>query len=163
MEERKEINYTDYDKNFKPHNFALDGIKDFNFSEIDKADILSVIKHGALTTVDENDKFEAYTSLVIDENNTPCLSVWLVKHINWINSEQFYILFTPFEVWVRTNTKNIHYKHKALTNAWRKYLLEKFPLYLIPLTEFLEEDRKRLHTIVDSEYDHMLKLFSIKA
>lgn len=161
MEERKEINYSDLDPYFEQHNEALKKIKNFNFTETPKQDLLNLVKDNMFTDLEGQEKFELYSSVVVDDGGMPALSVWFVKHLDWVTSEHYYILFSPFDVWVRTNTRNIHYKHKALTTAWCQYLLKTYPLYLAPLKNHLDAERKRLHETVDEECNQMLKLFSI--
>ncbi len=162
MEERKEIDFCDLEQTNEQHKSALLKIKNHDFTNMDKNELLTILKFVLLPDANEYDRLELYTSIVVDSNNQVGISAWLVKHRDWITSEHFYIYFSPFDVWMKTNTRNIYYKHKSLTNAWRSYLLKKYPIYLNSLSSFLTTERLRLHSVVDKEIDDTLRMLSIQ-
>ena len=156
MEERKEINLKDYNPADKQHAKALENIKNFNFSTVAMGDILNLITSTMFNKVGNLNKFDIFTSLAVNDTDDICINACLIKHIDKTMAEHLYFLFTPFDVWAKTNTNNIYYRHKALTSAWRAFMVERYPLYLERIIDFLSAERNRLMQIVNNEIDFSL-------
>lgn len=160
MDERREIKTKDFDESYAPHVYALDSIKNYNFIEIEKAELLSIIKNNLFIEVDVDATYDLFSSMVVNEMGEICLNCCLIKNQNEEVQERYYVMFTPFEVWVKTTSK-IYYRNANLTNDWCKYLLRKYPLYLSALLRHLGSERARLHNLIDMEFDEKLRELSI--